>query len=327
MKGGRNLALCLLLGVLLTLSACAPGNGPRAVAPALEPGIVPDSAPTAVPSRTGGRGTELTVFACSSLRNTLEEIAALYRRQANVTIRFCFDGSGTLLERLKEGAACDLFLSASPAQMDAIDGSLLPEVTRNPDRPALLDSSSRTELLYSGLILAVPEGNPGGISGFEDLALSLRAQGAAREKPLLAMGGNGDPEGQYAREVLRSWQVDAAALNRAGVAVCSSEQEIIARLADGSAECGILFSTERGNFTVVDTAPAEYVVRYSAAVLADSAQSAAAHAFLEYLTGAEAAAVFEAAGFTRSLPESVPETEDFPEADAFPEAVTPPAEE
>jgi len=67
-------------------------------------------------------------------------------------------------------------------------------------------------------------------------------------------------------------------------------------------DCGIIYQTDAfsAGLTVVDTAAAEMCgqVIYPAAVIKNSANAEAAQAFLEYLTGDEADAVFEAVGFT-----------------------------
>ncbi|MEI3306196.1 MAG: substrate-binding domain-containing protein [Dysosmobacter sp.] len=65
---------------------------------------------------------ELIVFAAASLTETLDEIIELYKSVApNVTIIPTYDSSGTLLDQIEAGADCDLFISAAPTQMNALD--------------------------------------------------------------------------------------------------------------------------------------------------------------------------------------------------------------
>ena len=67
-------------------------------------------------------------------------------------------------------------------------------------------------------------------------------------------------------------------------------------------DCGIIYATDAfsAGLTVVDTATAEMCgqVIYPAAVLNITKNEEAAMAFLDYLTGPEASAVFESVGFT-----------------------------
>ena len=63
---------------------------------------------------------ELIVFAAASMTETLTEIKALYEADhPNVTVIYNFDSSGTLKTQIESGAACDVFISASPKQMNA----------------------------------------------------------------------------------------------------------------------------------------------------------------------------------------------------------------
>ena len=105
--------LSLLLALTLALSLAACGSAPSA---------------SGSGSSSGGGDAEpitLVVFAAASLTETLTEIAGDYKAVApNVTLSFNFDSSGKLLTLIEEGAECDLFLSAAPKQMNALDGTL-----------------------------------------------------------------------------------------------------------------------------------------------------------------------------------------------------------
>ena len=88
----------------------------------------------AASSEAAGESVELIVFAAASLTETLNAIAQDYSAEnPGVTFRFNFDSSGKLLTQIKEGAVCDLFISAAPKQMNALDGTLKDDADKNPD--------------------------------------------------------------------------------------------------------------------------------------------------------------------------------------------------
>lgn len=263
-------ALLLTLALLLSLSACAGA---------------PDEEIT------------VTVFAAASLTETLTEIAAMYKEVApNVNIVLTFDSSGTLKTNIEEGADCDLFISAGQKQMNQLDVNADPEVNTAGLDFVLADS--RCNLLENKVALAVPEGNPKGINSYDDLRAALEAQDV-----LLAMGNADVPVGQYTQKILAYFGLDEAALASAGcITYGSNVKEVTSQVSEGAVDCGIIYQTDAfsAKLTVVDTATKEMCgqVVYPAAVLKISKHPEAAQAFLDYLKTPEAAAVFEAVGFT-----------------------------
>ena len=79
-------------------------------------------------------------------------------------------------------------------------------------------------------------------------------------------------------------------------------KEVTTQVSEGAVDCGVVYSTDAfsAGLEVVDTSTAEMCgqVIYPAAVLNISQNADAAKAFLDYLTGDDAAAVFESVGFT-----------------------------
>ena len=115
---------------------------------------------------------EVIVFAAASMTETLTKIAELYKQVApNVTLTFNFDSSGTLKTQIEEGADCDLFISASPKQMNQLDITADAEV--NTDGLDFVASETRFNLLENKVVLCVAENSACGITGFDDLAAML----------------------------------------------------------------------------------------------------------------------------------------------------------
>jgi len=255
--------LVLLLTIALTLCAC--GAKPAPAAPA----------------------EELVVFAAASLKETLSEIGENYKAVApDVTLTFNFDSSGTLKTQIEEGADCDLFLSAAPKQMNALQDA------------GLIDEATRLDLLENKVALVVAEGNPKGVTGFDDLAARLTAGDI-----LLAMGNSDVPVGQYTQRIFDHYGLDEAALAARGALTYGGNvKEVVTQVAEAAADCGVVYATDAfsAGLAVVDTATAGMCgqVIYPAAVVKNAAHAAAAGAFLRYLEGGDAAEVFEAVGFT-----------------------------
>ncbi len=165
----KYLSFLMTLGLILSLAAC---NGNSKEESAVEP-------------------VELFVFAAASMTETMDQIIELYKDMApNVTITPTYDSSGTLLTQIKEGAECDLFVSAAPKQINALDGSLKDDADKNPNGLDMIVQDSRLNLLENKVTLVVPEGNPAGIETFDQLADLLK-----NGDVMLAMGNSDVPVG------------------------------------------------------------------------------------------------------------------------------------
>ena len=243
--------------------------------------------------------TELTVFAAASMTETLNQIAEDYKTvDPNVSLTFNFASSGDLLSQIREGADCDVFISAAPKQMNALDGSLKDDADKNPDGLDELLDGTRIDLLENKVVLAVPEGNPKGIESFDKLADQLGAG-----KVFLAIGNSDVPVGQYTRKIFAHYGLDEQSLADAGVLTYGSNvKEVTTQVSEGAVDCGIIYATDAysAGLESVDEATADMCgqVIYPAAVLRNSAHPDEAKAFLDYLTGEDAGRVFESVGFT-----------------------------
>lgn len=238
---------------------------------------------------------ELVVFAAASLTETLTEIAQNYKTVApNVTLTFNFDSSGTLKTQIQEGADCDVFLSAAPKQMNALDRSASAEA--NPEGLDFVLDGTRIDLLENKVALTVPEGNPKGIASFDDLIARLKSG-----EVLLAIGNADVPVGQYTQKIFSHYGVDEAAVVSC-LTYGGNVKEVTSQVSEGAVDCGIVYATDAfsAGLTVIDTATKEMCgqVLYPAAVLNGTKHETEAKAFLEHLTGDAAKAVFESVGFT-----------------------------
>lgn len=269
----KTLTLLLTLAMLFTLAACGS---------------------SAAPSK--GEKEEIIVFAAASMTETLNQVKDVYEKENNVTITYNFDSSGTLKTQIQEGADCDLFISAGQKQMNQLDLSSDKEI--NKEGLDFVAGDTRLNLLENKVVLVVPEGNPKGIESFDDLAARL-AEGSI----LTAMGNSDVPVGQYTQKILNFYGLDEEALAKSGVITYGSNvKEVTTQVSEGSVDCGIVYCTDAfsAGLTVIDSASKDMCgqVIYPAAVLKTAKNPDAAKAFLDYLTGSEAMAIFEAVGFS-----------------------------
>lgn len=289
----KSLALLLAPAMVFALAACGQPAAPAAPeAPAAEVAETPAvEEPTAA-----APPEELIVFAAASMTETLTEIKGLYEKEHNVVITYNFDSSGTLKTQIQEGADCDLFVSAGQKQMNQLDITADKEI--NTDGLDFVAEGTRINLLENKVVLVVPEGNPKGLESFDDLAAKL-ADGSV----FMAMGNSDVPVGQYTQKILAYYNLDEEALAKSGaITYGTNVKEVTTQVSEGSVDCGVVYCTDAfsAGLTVIDSATKDMCgqVIYPAAVLKTAQHPEAAQAFLDYLTGSEAMAVFEAVGFS-----------------------------
>ncbi len=277
----KLLSLLLALALVFSLAACGSKTD--------------DTNTDDTKGDANAESVDLVVFAAASMTETLTEIAEMYKEVApNVNITYNFDSSGKLLTQISEGADCDLFISAAPQQMNAMDGSLIDDKDKNPDGLDLIVTDSRIDLLENKVTLAVPEGNPKGVESFDQLAELLKSGDI-----MLAIGNSDVPVGQYTEKIFAFYGLDEAALTDC-LTYGNNVKEVTTQVSEASTDCGIIYATDAysAGLTVVDSATAEMCgqVIYPAAVLKGEKEEAA-QAFLDYLQTADAMSVFESVGF------------------------------
>lgn len=277
MKAKKLLSLVLAMAMVFALAACSSNDEQK-------------------DADDNKAREEVVVFAAASMTETLNQIKESYEKDHNVTLTFNFDSSGTLKTQIQEGADCDLFISAGQKQMNQLDITADKEV--NTEGLDFVASDSRVNLLENKVVLVVPEGNPKGIKGFDDLVAKL-ADGSV----LMAMGNSDVPVGQYTQKILAYYKLDETALANAGtITYGTNVKEVTTQVSEGSVDCGIVYCTDAfsAGLTIVDSATKDMCgqVIYPAAVMKNAKHADAAKAFLEYLQSDAAMKVFENVGFS-----------------------------
>jgi molybdate transport system substrate-binding protein len=224
---------------------------------------------------------EVTVSAAISLKDALDEISHLYSTEhPSAELHFNLGGSGTLQRQIEQGAPVDIFISASPKEMDSLQsrGLLLPDTRKN--------------LARNSVVLIVPAGSTS-ISSFQDLTTASVKTVAVGEPQTV-------PAGKYAQEILTHFGIYDQLKPK--LVLAKDVRQVLTYVETGNADAGILYATDAKiskKVTVIATAPEDSYspVVYPAAVIKNSKNAAAAKAFLDFLASEKARTVFQKYGF------------------------------
>lgn len=232
-----------------------------------------DSSPDAIPSDLDG---ELLVSAAASLTDVLFEIETAFETTyPDVDVVLNLAGSSALREQIREGAPADVFASANMSNMQQ-----LVDAGEVAGEPVIFAMNS--------LEIAVPAGNPAGVTGLADLG---------REELLIGLCAEAVPCGDFARLVL----------DNAGVAPAIDTNEpdvraLLTKLELGELDAGITYVTDvaaaAGQVEGVAIPDADNVIaEYPIAALANAPNPAAAAVFVDFVLSADGRAILSSYGF------------------------------
>jgi molybdate transport system substrate-binding protein len=224
------------------------------------------------PADTGS----VTVFAAASLTESFTRIGKDFEAaNPGTAVTFSFAGSSALATQVNEGAPADVLAAASPATMATVTAA------GNGDGDPVTFARNQ-------LVIAVPEGNPDGVTGLADLSrpgvkVALCAEqvpcGAAARKALGAAGVRLTPvtleqDVKAALSKVRLGEVDAALVYRTDAQASASDVD------------GVEFPES-----------AAAVNDYPIVVLKAAPNKAGARAFVAFVRSDQGRAVLTAAGF------------------------------
>lgn len=281
MPGRKSIAIISII-LLVTLFASVALSGCTTPSPA--PG------PTATPAPSPVAKADLTVFAAASLKDAFGEAKAKFEvAHPDANVVFNFDGSQALRTQIEQGAAADVFASASASHMTALKNK------------SLMDNGTIVNFANNKLAVIVPKDNPAKIGSLSDLA---------KPGTKIVIGTKDVPVGGYTLQIL-----DRMANNttygpdyRTKVLANVVSQEttvnyVVSKVALGEADAG---------FVYVSDVPAEYKDKVSVVTIPDSLNviavypigvvkaaknPAKAQAFIDYVKSAEGKAILQKYGF------------------------------
>ena len=218
------------------------------------------------------------MLAAASLTDVFQALAdELANEFPDLEITFSFGPSSGLVEQVLAGAPADLLATADSATMDkAISGGAV--------------EGDPVVFAHNTLILAVPAGNPGGITSLADLA---------REELRIALCEPQVPCGAATERLL-----DIAGVTAEPDTLEGDVRDTTGKVALGEVDAALIYRTDAAamadEIDTIDVPEAGGVVNeYPVAVLSGVANRPGADAFVQALTGELGRQVLDEAGFVR----------------------------
>lgn len=229
------------------------------------------------------KAASLYVGAAGVFRDALLEVDRLFQQEApQIVTTFSFAGTGVIKQRIDEGEPFDVFVAGYAIPMDELQarGAILPE-TRKP-------------FFGNPIALIVHKDSTLPIADFKDLT-SDRVKSVALPIEKVAPG-------IYVKDVLTNLGILAALQPKAKWANLDL-REVLKAVENREVDAGITFLTEAQlseQVKVVKIAPANLhrPIETSFAVLKQSDHTQESKAFVDFLSSAKVAAVFEKYGFS-----------------------------
>ena len=219
---------------------------------------------------------EILVSAAASLTDAFAAVEAAFE-EANpgTDVVLNLGSSSTLREQILEGAPADVFASANTSNVDQVV-----EAGENADDPEIFVTNS--------LQIAVPEGNPGGVTGLADFA---------NEDLVIGLCAEEVPCGEFGRE----------ALANAGVTPSIDTDEpdvraLLTKVEAGEVDAGIVYVTDvmstEGAVEGIDIPEEDNVVaEYPIVALNGAPNPDGAAAFVEFVLSDEGQSILADFGF------------------------------
>ena len=227
----------------------------------------------------GGR-TTLTVYAAASLTASFEELEKQFEdAHPEVDVKLDLDGSSALVARISEGAEADVFASADTANMDKLV-------------EADLADGDPSEFATNTLMIAVPPGNPAGVTGLADLA---------KDGLNLVLCQPEVPCGSAAHQI-----ADGAGVELKPVSEVENVKQVLSAVEEGEADAGLVYVTDvtdaGDKVEGIEFDEADTVVNHYPIVAVEGSKNAdVAREWIDFVLG-DGQSVLEAAGFGPPAP-------------------------
>jgi molybdate transport system substrate-binding protein len=220
---------------------------------------------------------DLTIFAASSLSDSLTAIAKKYERTHKTKIILAFDASSRLAKQIEQGAPADLYFSADKLW------------NRYLEDKKIISKENSQDLLSNKLVLISPKNRIFELNEMKNLPL-LKFKN-------LAVAQETVPAGRYAYEVLKNLGITEPIKSR--LVTGDTVRNVLSWVAKDETDFGIVFATDakvepkvKVLLNIDPKLHSEIIYPLSIIKNSDAAKD-----FYDYCQSEEAKAVFIAAGF------------------------------
>lgn len=230
-----------------------------------------------------GEKTEITILAAASMTDALDEIITEYEKENDCVILASYAGSGELMQQIEGGAPCNIFISASVANMDQLEAE------------GYLAEGSRTDLVTNTLTLIASA----------EMKDKVRLDNLSSDEITTIAIGEPEtvPAGRYAMEVLEN--LAAASAVEEKTVYAKDVRAVLNYVETGDADCGFVYKTdamllnEKKGVIICDVDSSLHgPIVYPAALIAGAGENREAEDFFRFLQSSFAQDVFEKYGFT-----------------------------
>jgi molybdate transport system substrate-binding protein len=218
----------------------------------------------------------IMISAASSLKEPIEEIKNLYEKENDVNITLNLGASGTLQKQIEQGADCDIFISASPKQINELE------------KKDLIKKDSKIDLLQNKLVLVSnKESNKKFDPNDNELKFSIGTPKVV-------------PAGDYAKESLEKMGIYEKLKDK--IIYAKDVKQVLSYVETNNVDFGMVYKSDALSsdkckiYEEVNDNMHKPIV-YPAAIVANKKNESQSEKFLKYLNRTESKEIFEKHGF------------------------------
>ncbi len=216
---------------------------------------------------------EITVSAASSLSDAFKDLGTEFQKNhPDVKINFNFGASGILQKQIEQGAPVDIFASASPLEIDSLDGK------------GLIIKDTRVNFTRNKLVIIAPS--------------NLTIEGLKSLNKIAIGDPKTVPAGRYAQAFLENAGIYE--MVKPKLIFAENVRQVLDYVERGEVDAGFVYysDTLKSNMSVSPVDESLYPpIIYPIAVINNSQQPAISRQFIEYVQSNEGQTILRKYGF------------------------------